>query len=86
VISLSDKQLEIVMDAAADLPVEKRALLLERVAARLRLAGPRFNERDFEDAVRLANHNLRIPVSREAGKIQGTNYQGPPEITHPRPS
>jgi hypothetical protein len=36
VISLSDKQLEVVMDAAATLPVEKRALLLERIAARLR--------------------------------------------------
>jgi hypothetical protein len=33
VISLSDKQLAIVMGAAAMLPVEKRALLLERTAA-----------------------------------------------------
>jgi hypothetical protein len=38
-ISLSDQQLEIVMDAAAELPAEKRTLLLERVAARLRLVG-----------------------------------------------
>ena len=59
-ISLSDKQLAIVMDAAADLPVEKRALLFERIAARLRLVG-RFNDDDFERAVRLAQHNLHFP-------------------------
>jgi hypothetical protein len=59
-ISLSDKQLELVMDAAADLPVEKRTLLLERIAARLRLID-RFDDHDFEAAVRLAQHNLVIP-------------------------
>jgi hypothetical protein len=30
-ISLSDRQLALVMDAAAELPIEKRALLLERI-------------------------------------------------------
>ena len=44
-IALTDKQLTIVMDAAAELPIEKRTLLLERIAARLRLIG-RFNDRD----------------------------------------
>ena len=57
-VSLSDRQLETVMDAAANLPVEKRALLLERIGARLRLVGPGFNDDDFERAVRLAGHNL----------------------------
>jgi hypothetical protein len=51
-ISLSDKQFAAVMDAAASLPVEKRALLLERIAARLRLVGTRFDDRDLELAVR----------------------------------
>ena len=32
-VSLSDKQLAIVMDAAAELPIEKPALLLEQIAA-----------------------------------------------------
>jgi hypothetical protein len=46
------------MDAAAVLPMEKRALLLERIAARLRLVGPDFNDDDLERAVRLGMHNL----------------------------
>jgi hypothetical protein len=59
-IPLSDKQRAIMMDAAAALPTEKRALLLMRIGARLRLIG-RFTDRDFEAAVRLAKHNLIIP-------------------------
>jgi hypothetical protein len=35
VISLSDRQLNIVMTAAAGLPIEKRDAYLQRVAARL---------------------------------------------------
>lgn len=74
-ISLSDKQLEIVMDPAADLPVEKRAVLLERIAARLRLIG-HFDDDDLERAVRLAQHNLRFSTSRETGEIKGTDGSG----------
>jgi len=37
VISLSDQQLKLVMDRATMLPVEKRELFLQRVAARLNL-------------------------------------------------
>jgi hypothetical protein len=47
------------MDAATELPVEKRAILLERIAARLRLIG-RFNDRDLELAVRAGLHNLQF--------------------------
>jgi hypothetical protein len=40
-IALPDRQLEIAMTAAAGLPPEKRAILLERVAAHLQLRGRR---------------------------------------------
>jgi hypothetical protein len=63
-ISLSDKQLEIVMDAAAELPVEKRLLLFERIAARLRLIGPGFNTHDVELAVHLGLRNLDFRAPR----------------------
>jgi hypothetical protein len=66
VISLSDKQPTIVTDAAANLPVEKRALLLERIAARLRLIG-RFNTHDVEAAARLAGHNLSFSKLAQDG-------------------
>ena len=49
------------MDAAADLPIEKRAILLERIAARLRFVGPRFNTYDVERALRVAQHNFGFP-------------------------
>jgi hypothetical protein len=77
-ISLSDKQLEIVMATAAKLPVEKRALLLERIAARLRLVGPRFNTDDVERAVHLAQHNLSFATSRDAGETPGITHHGLP--------
>lgn len=52
-LALSDTQLSVVMTAAGGLPVEKRALFLERVAARLRLRD-RFTDADLDDAVRTA--------------------------------
>jgi hypothetical protein len=52
-LALSDGQLTIVMTAARGLPVEKRSVFLERVAARLQLLGS-FTDRDFDNAVRLA--------------------------------
>jgi hypothetical protein len=64
VIALTDRQLELVMTVAAELPVEKRSLLLERIAARLRLVGPRFNDRDLALAVRLGLRGLDFTAPR----------------------
>jgi hypothetical protein len=65
-IALSDQQLEIVMTAATPLPPEKRALLLERVAAHLRLHGRRggrgFGDVDVELAVQAALRGLARPA------------------------
>ena len=66
-IALTDRQLELDMAAAAELPVEKRSLLLERIAARLRLVG--FDDRDLALAVRLGLRNLAFANSHSAGKI-----------------
>jgi hypothetical protein len=40
------------------LPPEKRSVFLERVAAQLSLRGSRFDDRDLDDAVRLALRRL----------------------------
>jgi hypothetical protein len=56
-LALSDGQLAIVVIAARGLPVEKRSVFLERVAARLQLRGS-FTDLDFDDAVRLALRGL----------------------------
>ena len=53
-LALSDSQMEAVMTAAADLPVEKRSVFLERVVARLRLRGPNFNDADLGAAIQAA--------------------------------
>jgi hypothetical protein len=53
-IALSDKQLSIIMVAATPLPPEKRALLLERIAAHLLLHGRRAGRRFDDAAVELA--------------------------------
>ena len=53
-LALTDAQLEIVMVAAGGLPAEKRSVFLERVAARLRLHGPRFTDQDLGAAVQVA--------------------------------
>jgi hypothetical protein len=50
-------QLAVVMTAARNLPIEKRSVFLERVAARLQLRGS-FTDLDFDDAVRLALRGL----------------------------
>jgi hypothetical protein len=58
-LALTDRQLQTVMTAASSLPVEKRSLFLERIAARLRLIGiARFNDTELDDAVRAALHGL----------------------------
>jgi hypothetical protein len=50
------------MTAAGGLPVEKRALFLERVAAWLQLRG-RFTDADLDDAVRTALGGLVQVIS-----------------------
>jgi hypothetical protein len=59
-ISLSDRQLGIVMEAAKALPPEKRSIYLERVAAMLRLRrhGKRFADDDVADVAGLARFGL----------------------------
>jgi hypothetical protein len=57
VISLSDRQLRIVMDGARRLSPEKRFLLCERVTAQLELRG-RFNDTDVVEAVQAALRGL----------------------------
>ena len=52
--ALTDAQLALVMTAAGGLPVEKRSLFLERVAAWLRLHGPRFTDADLGAAIQAA--------------------------------
>jgi hypothetical protein len=42
------------MTAAGSLPVEKRSVFLERVAARLQLRGPRFTDADLGAAIQAA--------------------------------
>jgi hypothetical protein len=55
-IALTDQQLDMVVAAATPLPPEKRAILLERVAAHLQLHGRRAG-RGFGDAdVKLTLH------------------------------
>ena len=70
-ISLSDKQLALIVHAAALLPVEKRALLLERIAARLCLIG-RFNTNDVEQG-RVVRSFMTVMVS--AALLAGCAHQ-----------
>ena len=51
-LALNDNQLVIVMTAAGSLRVEN--VFLERVAARLRLHGPRFTDADLNAAIQAA--------------------------------
>jgi hypothetical protein len=52
--ALNDSQLALVMTAASPLPVEKRSVFLERVAARLQPRGPHFTEADLGAAIQAA--------------------------------
>lgn len=54
-LGLTDNQLRIVMDAARVLPVKKRDLYLQRIAAMLAVRGRgHFNDADVSDVARLA--------------------------------
>jgi hypothetical protein len=52
--ALSDDQLALVTTAAGSVPVEKRGVFLERVAARLRVLGFRFTDADLGVAIQAA--------------------------------
>ena len=52
--ALSDAQLALVMTAAGGLPVQKRSVFLERVAARLQLRGPHFTNANLGAAIQVA--------------------------------
>jgi hypothetical protein len=66
-IALTDQRLDMVMAAATPLPPEKRAVLLERVAAHLQLYARRAG-RGFGDAEQAVT-TLRVGRSR-AGRTQ----------------
>ena len=54
-LGLTDHQLQLVIDGAKALPVEKRDVYLQRIAAMLALRGRgRFNDADVADVARLA--------------------------------
>ena len=53
-LALSDEQLTTVITAAGGLPVEKRSVFLERIAARLQLRGPHFTDADLGTAIQAA--------------------------------
>ena len=61
-IGLTDTQLKIVMNAARLLPVEKRGIFLQRIAAMLALRGRgRFADTDVTDVAQLALTGLALP-------------------------
>jgi hypothetical protein len=61
-IGLTDTQLKIVMNAARLLPVEKRDIFLQRIAAMLALRGRgRFADTDVADVAQLALTGLALP-------------------------
>jgi hypothetical protein len=57
-IGLSDRRLATVMDAARVLPIEKRSLFLERIAAALTLRGRHVSDSDVASAVQRALQGL----------------------------
>jgi hypothetical protein len=57
-LALTDSQLKLVMTAAGGLSVEKRAVFLERVAARLQLYGANFTDIELDRAVHSAMRGL----------------------------
>lgn len=56
-LGLTDYQLKVVMAAARTLPVEKRDIFLQRIAAMLTMRG-RFSDADVADVARLAMAGL----------------------------
>ena len=52
-LSLSDRQLQTVMETAANIDADRRTIFLERVGAILKLRG-RFNDADVQEISKLA--------------------------------
>jgi hypothetical protein len=66
-LGLTDHQLRIVMGSARSLPVEKRDVYLQRIAAILALRGHgRFTDTDVADVARLAMARLVQTAGRVA--------------------
>jgi hypothetical protein len=66
-IGLTDTQLKIVMNAARLLPVEKRDIFLQRIAAMLAVRGRgRFTDTDVADVAQLA---MAAPRSGIKGRL-----------------
>jgi hypothetical protein len=59
-LSLTDKQLGLLADVARHIPVEKRSVFLQRVAAMLRQrqCGRRFDDNDVREVAELATCGL----------------------------
>jgi hypothetical protein len=58
-LGLTDNQLRVVMDAAATVPIEKRSVYLQRIAAMLTMRGRgHFNDGDVADVAKLAMAGL----------------------------
>ncbi len=64
-ISLSDRQLSVLMQAARSLPPSRRDLFLRRAGAMLKLRG-RFNDRDVGEIAELALVRLMQRVAAGA--------------------
>jgi hypothetical protein len=62
-LSLNDNQLNAVVAGATDLPPDKRAAYLERVAAHLQIRCGRFNDEDVVSAVQMARNGLAQKAS-----------------------
>jgi hypothetical protein len=57
-LGLTDYQLGTVMDMARTVPVEKRDVYLQRIAAMLAMRGRRFTDDDVSEVARLAMAGL----------------------------
>lgn len=57
------------MRATLQLPVDKRAVLLQRIAARLQLPESHYSATDLDNAVRMAVRQLIKEFSRPPGTI-----------------
>jgi len=77
-ISLSDTQLDIVSALARDVPVEKRDVFLQRVAAHLQIRLGRYSDDDVAAAARMALTSLEISNRPENdGPADGRATTGP---------
>ncbi len=70
IISLADDdQLTAVMRAALQLPLEKRAVLLQHIAVRLQLPDSHYSQTELDNAVRMAMRQIIQKFSRPPGTI-----------------